>query len=312
VRYLSAQGRQVRALYNRCPPSTEQASLPGVEWTCCDLLDVYEVEVAMREVTEVYHCAAIVSFEPQRRDEMLHFNPESTANIVNQALGQGIRKMVYVSSVAALGRPVTHEKEITEDNEWVESRYNSAYGLSKYMAEMEVWRGIGEGLCAGILNPGIMLGEGNWDEGSAQLIKLAHSEFPFYTKGVTSWVDVQDVVKASVMLMESDVNAERFIISAGNFAFRDIFTMMARSLNRRPPRFYASPLVTGIAWRMSKLKGALLRKTVAITRETARNASNYSFYNNAKLVEALPGFSYSPIEKTIEDMARSFINSNKK
>jgi nucleoside-diphosphate-sugar epimerase len=299
-------------LYNRCQPSSELTNLPGVTWACYDLLDIYDVEAAMQGVDEVYHCAAIVSFDPRRREEMLHFNPESTANIVNQALGQGIRKMVYVSSVAALGRSAAQTSEINEDAEWGESKYNSAYGISKYLAEMEVWRGIGEGLCAAILNPGIMLGEGNWETGSAQLIKLAYDEFPFYTKGVTSWVDVQDVVKASVMLMESDIEAERFILSAGNFPYRDIFTMMAQSLDRKPPRYYANPFVTSLAWRASKLKGAILRKNVSITRETARNAHNFSYYNNTKFVQALPAFSYAPIEKTIENMARSFINPNKK
>jgi nucleoside-diphosphate-sugar epimerase len=311
VRHLSAEGRKVRALYNSRKPDGALAALPGVTWQTADLLDVYDVEAVMQGVTDVYHCAAIVSFDPRKREEMLYFNPESTTNVVNQALEQGVRKLVFVSSVSALGRG-GEQAEINEDAEWGESKYNSAYALSKYLAEMEVWRGIGEGLCAGIVNPGIMLGEGDWAASSAQLIKLAWDEFPFYTKGVTSWVDVRDVVNAAVMLMDSDIEAERFIVSAGNFAFRDIFTMMAGSLNKRPPRYYANPLLTGIARRWHGVKSSLSGTQATITKETARNAHGFSFYNNSKLIKALPGFAYTPMEETIGQMARSFINSYKK
>jgi len=148
VRFLSAQGDAVRALYNHKVPNSELQELPGVSWAKYDLLDIFAVEEAMQGIDEVYHCAAIVSFKPGRREEMLHFNAESTTNIVNQAIEQGIRKMVYVSSVAALGRAAESNKEISEEEEWEESRGNSAYGMSKYIAEMEVWRGIGEGLNA--------------------------------------------------------------------------------------------------------------------------------------------------------------------
>jgi dihydroflavonol-4-reductase len=235
LQHLSAQNKEIRALYHRTQPPAHLKNMAGVEWMCCDLLDIYEVEQAMQGVEEVYHCAGMVSFQPAHREAMLHFNPESTANLVNEALVQGIRKMVHVSSVAALGRTGDQKKEITEDAQWGESKYNSAYALSKYLAEMEVWRGIGEGLNACIINPGIILGEGSWDKGSTQLMKVVHKEFPFYTNGVTSWVDVQDVVKASVMLMESDVEAERFIISAGNYAYREIFTRMAKALDKNLP-----------------------------------------------------------------------------
>ncbi len=312
VQHLSAQGVKIRALYNRHPPSGELKSLPGVEWMFCDLLDIYDVEEAMAGVSEIYHCAAIVSFDPRKRNEMLHFNPESTTNLINQALLQNIRKIVHVSSVAALGRTEDVKKEITEDEEWGESRYNSAYGVSKYLAEMEVWRGIGEGLNAVIVNPGIILGEGNWNDLSAQLMKVVYREFPFYSKGVNAWVDVKDVVNALVMLMESDVDARRFILSGGNCSYREVFTMMANSLNKKPPRYYANAFMTGIAWRLSMLKSAVFGSDSIITRETANNSNAICYYNNQKLKEAFPAFSYTPIKHTVDLMAQSFMKNNRK
>ncbi len=305
VRHLSASGQRVRALYNTHAPTEELKSLPGITWSCCDLLDIFDVEEAMQGISDIYHCAAIVSFHPRKREEMLHFNPESTTNIVNQALLQGIRKLVYVSSIAALGRTAEGKKEINEETEWTESKDNSAYAISKYMAEMEIWRGIGEGLNAAIVNPGIMLGPGNGQDLSAQLMKIVYREFPFYSKGVTSWVGVMDVVKALVLLMNSDVEAERFIISGGNFSFREIFTLMAQALNKRPPRIAANSFMTGIAWRLS----ALLGKKNMITKETANNANSMFYYNNQKLLSLFPAFSYTPMTDSIGLMARSFEQS---
>jgi len=308
VRYLSAQGQVVRALYHNNPPAKELQALRGITWLKYDLLDIYAVEEVMQGITEIYHCAAVVSFKPSRREEMLHFNAESTANIVNQALEQGIRKMVFVSSVAALGRTADNKKEITEEEEWEENRQNSAYGMSKYLAEMEVWRGIGEGLDAVIVNPGIILGEGNWDDGSAQLMKVVHGELPFYTQGVTAWVDVMDVVQVLYMLMQSDIEAERFILSAGNYGYREIFTLMAGVLNKKPPRIKATPFMTGLVWRWNMLKANLFGTNPVITKETAGNAQNKCYYNNDKLRRFFPAYNYAPMENTIKRMAQAFLS----
>ena len=312
VRSLSAQGAQVRALYQRHAPTGNLATLPGIQWMRCDLLDIYDVDEAMQGIDDIYHCAAIVSFDPRKREEMLHANVESTANIVNQAILQGTRKLVHVSSVAALGRSGDEHKLITEEEEWSDSKYNSAYSISKYLAEMEVWRGMGEGLNAVVVNPGVILGPGDINNLSSGLMKIVYREFPFYSKGVTSWVDVADVVKAMTLLMASEIEAERFIVSAGNLGFLEIFTMMAKAMGKQPPRWYAPPLLTAIVARMIVLKSKIFGTHSLITKETANNAALVSLYDNSKLLKALPGFAYSPISSTIQDMARSFCHSYKK
>jgi dihydroflavonol-4-reductase len=312
VRHLSAGGGRIRALYNNHPPADDLKHLAGVEWMRCDMLDVVSVEEAMMDIREIYHCAAIVSFHPAMRAEILHFNTESTANIINQALLQDVRKLVHISSVAALGRTGDQEKVITEEEEWGESKYNSVYGISKYLAEMEVWRGIGEGLNAVVVNPGIILGCGSSGDLSAKLMGIVYREFPFYPKGTNAWVDVQDVVRASEMLMRSGANSGRFILSGGNFTYREVFTMMAEALNRKPPRYYAAPWMTGIAWRLSMLKSALAGSEQLITKETARNSNAICHYSNEKLVAEFPEFSYTPIKQTVNLMAQSFLKNKRK
>lgn len=307
VRFLSAKGEHVRALYNRHTPSAELRALPHVEWYKYDLLDVYDVVEAMYEVSEIYHCAARVSFDPAHREEMLHFNVESTANIVNQAIEQGGCKLIYVSSIAALGRATESGIEIDEAVEWEESKHNSVYAQSKYLAEMEVWRGIGEGLEATIVNPAPILGEGNWEEGSARLMTVVYKEFPYYTEGVTAWVDVADVVQAMYLLMKSDVNGERFILSVGNYSYKEVFSMMAAALRKRPPHIKASPFMSGLVWRLNALKNALTGKTVTITKETAATAQRKNYYNNTKLLRFFPAFRYTPLENTVNRMAGAFL-----
>ncbi len=310
VRLLAAKGHTVRALYNSRQPDAAMLALPNVSWQRYDLLDIYDVEEAMQGVSDVYHCAAVVSFHPKDKERMLHFNVESTVNIVNQAIEQGIRKLAFISSIASLGRSAD-AKEITEEEQWEESEYNSVYSKSKHSAELEVWRAHAEGVDTVIVNPGIILGEGNnWDDGSARLMKVADKEFPFYTQGINGWVDVQDVATITYQLMQADVSGERFILCEGNHSYKEIFTLMADALSKKPPRIKASSWMTELVWRWEMLKHLITGKAITITKETARTAQKQNFYNNTKLFSYLQGFQYTPIKATIARMAKAYISQN--
>lgn len=306
IERLSRDGQPVRAVYNHTPPSEALLSLPHITWQKADLLDVYDVEAIMEGVQYVYHCAAIVSFDGRDKERLLHTNIETTANVVNAALDADVEKLLYVSSVASLGRGNT-DKEITEETEWEESPHNSVYSKSKYFAEMEVWRGMAEGLDAVVINPAIILGEGNWEKGSAKLIKTADNEFPFYTEGVNGWVDVKDVAEIAVALMESPVSEERFIVSAGNFSYKELFTLMANALQKKPPHIKATRFLTSLVWRWSAFKSWFTKERPTITRETASTAQKKVYYNNKKLLQALPDFRYTPMETTLLRMAKHYL-----
>ena len=310
VRRLALEARPVRALYNNTLPPDELQSLPNIIWQKADLLDIYDVETVMQQVQQVYHCAAVVSFDGRDKEQLLHTNIETTTNIINASLDAGIEKLAYVSSVASLGRSQV-EKEINEESEWEESIANSTYSKSKYFAEMEVWRGMAEGLNSVIVNPGIILGEGDWEKGSAKLIKTVDKEFPFYTDGINSWVDVKDVVEVLIQLMNSDISEERFIVSAGNFSYKEIFTMMANALHKDPPHIRASNVLTSLVWRWSVLKSFFTGERPTITRETATTAQKKAYYDNKKLLKALPNFRYTRMEATIQRMATKYKASKK-
>jgi len=301
---LLAQGKQVRAIYNKT--KLEEFNSPNLQQMQCNILDVVGLEEAMMGIEQVYHCAAIVTFNPKRKMEMFKINIEGTANVVNAALEAGVKKMVYVSSVAALGR-IREEEPINESMNWTEETSNSNYGQSKYLAELEVWRGIGEGLDAVMVNPVIILGAGNWNSSSSQLFKNVYNEFPWYTNGTSGFVDVRDVVKAMIQLMESDITAQRFILSAENRSFKDVFELMAKAFGKKPPHKKVTPLIAKIVWRLEAVKSKFSGKDPLITKETARTAMASVNFDNSKLLTYLPGFTYQKLETTVDDTCALFL-----
>mgnify|MGYP000962685147 CR=1 FL=1 len=295
---LLQQGKQVRAIYNNTRLADFHSD--SLQQLQCNILDVVGLEEAMQNVEQVYHCAAVVSFNPGRKEEMFKINIEGTANVVNAALDAGVKKMVYVSSVAALGR-IRENEPINETMNWTKETSNSAYGQSKYLAEMQVWRGIGEGLDAVMVNPVIILGAGDWNSGSSQIFKTAYDEFPWYTDGSTGFVDVRDVVKAMIELMNSSISAERFILSAENRTYAEVFNLMAKAFGKKPPHKKVTPLLAKIVWRLEAIKSSFTGKDPLLTKETAATAMTKATFDNSKLKKFLPEFNYRKIEDSIAD-----------
>lgn len=294
VQQLLKEGKQVKALYRNAIPAVE-----GVEWVKGDILDVPSLAEAMQGVKEVYHCAAIVSFSPKTKQQLFKTNIEGTANVVNACIEAGVQKLCFVSSVAALGR-IREDKPIDETMNWTEATSNSNYGKSKYLAEMEVWRGIAEGLNAVIVNPVIILGSGDWNKGSSEIFKSAYNEFPWYTDGSSGFVDVKDVVNAMIQLMDNNIFAQRFILSADNWPYRKVFTTIAEKFNKKPPHRRVTPLIAAIVWRLEAIKGWITGKAPMLTKETAKTAQAKVQFNNSKLLQHLPHFTYTPLEVSID------------
>ena len=302
ITQLLSLGKKVRAIYHTTP--LHQFNDQQIEKFECDILDVIGLEEAMAGIEQVYHCAAVISFNASKRNKMFKINIEGTANVVNAALEAGIKKMVHVSSVAALGR-IRENEPVNENMNWTEETSNSKYGQSKYLGELEVWRGIGEGLDAVIVNPVVILGNGNWNEGSLKMFRSVYNEFPWYTDGVTGFVDVRDLAGAMILLMESNYSAQRFIISAENWSFGDVFTLIAKAFNKKPPHKKVTPFIAKTVWRIEALKKLFTGREPLVTKETAGTAMAKVYFNNSKLKTSLPGFAYRPLEETITDTCRA-------
>ncbi|MEN8121870.1 MAG: NAD-dependent epimerase/dehydratase family protein [Bacteroidota bacterium] len=275
-----------------------------IEWVDADILDVESVNAAMKGVDKVYHVAAIVSFRPSDKIKMIKNNVNGTANMVNAALENNIAKFCHVSSVAALGvsddeSPVYEETFRKPDSDY------SGYQISKYLSEMEVWRGIAEGLNAVIVNPSVILGPGYWKTGSPSLFYNVWKGLKFYTKGITGYVDVWDVVKIMESLTESPVNNERFVISAENLSFKELFDLIADSVNKTRPNILVSSFMLKIAWRIEYLRTKITGFTPILTKDTVKAANSISRYSNKKITELLD-FKFRTINESVKDVATIF------
>jgi dihydroflavonol-4-reductase len=308
IRELVEKGWAVRAIRrgSSFPAFISADILQQVEWVTGDILDVVALEEAMEGVTGIIHAAAKVSFAGRDRHELFSINVEGTANVVNMALQQNVRRFVHVSSVAALGRTGQGE-HVTEKKSWEESKYNTTYAISKFRGEVEVWRGIGEGLPAVVINPSTILGYGDWNSSSCTLFRSAYQEFPWYTEGINGFVDVQDTARAIVRLLETDISGERYILNGDNWTFRHLLETIAAGFGKKPPTREATALLAGIAWRMERMKSLFSGRPAILTRESARVARSSTTFDSGKILRQLSGFHFTPLEETITEACEAYL-----
>jgi dihydroflavonol-4-reductase len=280
-----------------------------IEWVEGDILDYFSLEEALKGVTGIYHCAAIVSFHGDDNDMMLNNNVKGTGNLIDAAIHNGVSRFCHVSSISALGK-TQDGSEITEETYWTPSKRKTGYSLSKFFSEMEVWRGIEEGLDAVIVNPSIIMGPGNWDIGSPKLFQSIWKGLKYYTKGISGFVDVRDVVKAMILLMDDrqfeQVKNQRFILNAGNMSYQDFFNKIADGLNKPRPRNFASDIKLNIAWRMALTASFFTGKRPVITRDTVSGSNQKNQYSGIKITRTA-GFEYRSLDSSIADIAEIFL-----
>lgn len=308
IKALVEKNYEVKAIRrsSKLPSFISKEIFEKVEWLDGDVLDVISLEEAMEGVDTVIHAAAIVSFGNKDKAKMYQVNVEGTANVVNMALEKKVKRFVHISSIAAIGRR-EDGGHVNEEKKWEESKVNTHYAKSKYRSELEVWRGIGEGLNAVILNPATILGYGDWNNGSSAIFKTVYNEFKWYTSGLNGFVDVEDVATAAVLLMESKINEQRFIINGDHWPFRRLMDTIAENFKKKRPSKQATPLLLNIAWRIEKLKSFFTRKKPLLTKESAKVAVSKTYFDNAKFLVAFPQFSFTPLEQTIKNACSKYM-----
>jgi len=273
-----------------------------IEWVDADLMDVFALESAVAGAKQVYHCAARVSLRQSDKEAMIRENVTGTANLVNLCMDYDCR-LVHVSSVAAIGLAKPGDL-ITENHHLDQANETDGYALSKLESEMEVWRGIAEGLEAVIVNPSIIIGANAGILGSGELFDRVRKGLKFYTSGSCGFVDVSDVAKCMIALMNSDIIAERFIVSAENISYKQITAEMAVGFGIKPPSIYASPWMMGIAWRAARLWAALTGTKPAIDKVSAQSASMTRDYDNTKIKNAI-GIGFKPVSESVKEICEA-------
>jgi dihydroflavonol-4-reductase len=296
---LLQQGNRIRCT-RRAQSLIPDILLPyQVQWVEADMLDIFALEDALKGVTQVYHCAAWVSLKEADKKPMINANVTGTANLVNLCAFQNIR-LVHVSSVAAIGLAKPGDL-ITENHHLDQATETDGYAISKLESEMEVWRGIAEGLDAVVVNPSIIIGANAGTAGSGQLFETIRKGLKFYTEGSCGFVDVEDVAKSMIALMNTAICGERYIISAENRRYQPLTTEIASCFGVKPPSISVKPWLMGIAWRASKIFGALTGKNPPIDKVSAQAASLMRNYDNSKIKKAI-GIEFKPVSETIKEV----------
>lgn len=283
-----------------------------IEWRKADILDVPSLNMAFEGIKYVYHCAAIVSFDPANEEMMRKTNIEGTANIVNFCLEYGVQKLCHVSSIAALGDLLPHENIVSEKTEWNPELEHSDYAISKFGAEMEVWRAQQEGLKVIVVNPGVVIGNvilTKWSVGSNQIFQKVANGLKFYSKGTTGFISVTDLVNAMKILMESDLVNQKFILVSENWDYKKLTTTIANSLGVLPPKHEIKKWQIQILWRLDWLYSKIFFKKRLLSKSMAHSLHSIDFYDNSALKSILK-FEFEPLEKTIQDTSSAYFSQH--
>jgi len=310
IKELVEKGYAVRAIRrgNHQPFFIPEKIWEKVEWVHGDVLDTESLDQAMKGISAIIHSAAIISFLKKERKDMYEVNVQGTSNMVNLALENRISRFVHVSSIAAIGR-TSSESKVNEEKKWQEGKINTYYSITKHKSEMEVWRGAAEGLNTVIINPSTVIGFGDWHRGSCVIFRNIYKEFPWYTTGINGFVDVEDVARSAVRLMESAIQDERFIISGENLVFRDFFRLIAAGFGKRPPHREATPFLSSLALQGDRFISFVSGKKRTLTKDAIKVAISKTYWDNEKILHILPGFSFTPISVCVQNACKNYVNS---
>ncbi|HPN18085.1 MAG TPA: NAD-dependent epimerase/dehydratase family protein [Chitinophagales bacterium] len=304
VKQLIANGESVRIIVRPSSDISDLASIKDkIEIMEGDILDVPSLEIAMDGIEKIYHSAAVIGYDDSFYDSMYKCNIEGTANVVNVALTKGIKKLLHVSSIAAIGgKP---NDLITEETKWEKNEWTTHYGITKMLAEREVWRAEQEGLEVVVVNPGIILGSSsNENKATMRVFKrIASGKMPFYSNGTNGFIDVRDVAKICIQLMNSPVHSERFILINQNLSFKDYFERIAKRLNVQPPKRALNKTLGNVFLFADWMASTLSRRKRSFTKEIFKVSMEHFEYSNEKIKRQLD-YTFIPFDETIDNIAQ--------
>lgn len=275
-----------------------------IEWIKADITDVSELKIAFENITKVYHCAALVSFNPKDYKKMRKVTIEGTANVVNFCIDAKVDKLCFVSSIATLDKSVNSDF-IDENSEWISTKNKSSYAITKHGAEMEVWRASQEGVDVVIVNPGVILGPGFWNSGSGTMFSKIYKGFNFYTEGITGFVSVNDVVKSMIDLMDSSIINEQFVLVSENLSFKTVFYEIAKAFGKKASKIRVTKFMSGIFWRLDAFRSFITNSNPILTKKSADSLHSKSYYNSDKIIKAL-NFKFEKIADTIKTICKLY------
>jgi nucleoside-diphosphate-sugar epimerase len=274
-----------------------------------DILDMSALMKAFEGVDVVVHAAGFVSFNPRDKRKLLTVNVEGTKNVVNACLAAGVKKIIHISSVAALGSPSRgtsaeqgrHRSgiQVNEDTKWIQGMPVSDYAQSKYLAELEVYRGMEEGMIVSIVSPSVVLSAGDGVRSSSALFGYVWNQRKFYTEFNLNYVDARDVADIVTHLVREDHNGEKFIATAGTASLGTVLGEIALRFQKKAPSINVPIGLAKIAAVFEELRASVTRSEPMVTRQSATALREKLIFENEK-VKRILGTKFQSLEKTLD------------
>ena len=276
-----------------------------IEWVEVDFEDLDSLRIALEGIEEVYHCSAKVSFYPKDEAEMFKTNIEGTKNLLYIVEEKSVKKFLFVSSIAVFDK-INEKGKIDEESEFDEKKQNSAYALSKYLSEMEVWRAYAEGINTIIINPGVIIGSGNWGKSSGDLFP-SFEKSPFSFSGGTAYVDVRDVAKIAVILMEKEKFGERYTIISENKKYKEVADKIRQFLGKNEsvilPKFWLN-----LGYGLNLALGWLFPYLRIISKENIKMLTEFTPISNKKIIKEL-NFQFISVKDSLDFHLKNYKNT---
>lgn len=305
IRAIYRSEEKIKAVEKVFSYYTDDTSLiTKIDWFKADITEVPAMIPAFKNIEKVYHCAAFISFNPKDYREMRKVNIHGTAIIVNLAIDAKVKKMCFVGSIASVGDALNGQL-ITEENEWNKEEDNSGYSITKFGAEMEVWRASQEGVEVVIVNPGVILGSGFWFAGSGKLFSQVYNGFKYYTEGITGFIGVKDVVKTMMFLMDSNIKNERFILVSENKTYKEVFFLIADAFGKKRPSIKIKRWQTSLLWRFASFLSFFTKKEPLLSKYSAKSAHEVSKYSSEKINKVL-NFNFAKVDEVIDNVVNNY------
>ena len=308
---LSSEKEAIRAIYRSekklqhikklFEKENRLSEFEKINWVVADILDLPDLELAFANVSYVYHCAAFISFNPKDEDKLYQSNIIGTANVVNLCLAKNVKKLCHVSSIAALGNGTEHNLIIDEETDRNNEAIRSDYSISKFGAEMEVWRGFQEGLDVVMVNPGVIFGYGFPKEGSSLFIQNIKSGQSFYTLGKLGIVAVEDVANVMITLMKSTISGERYTLVAEDITYKEMFVRIAENLGVKKPKYLVKRWQTQIISVVEFIFATLFFRKQMLTKATINALYNEEIHDCSKIKNAI-GFEFRDMKEYFNEL----------
>jgi len=305
ARELLDAGAEVRVTVRK---DSDTRNIDGldVERVCGDTRDRDSMRAALKGCDTLYHVAAYFAHWSLNKELFYEINVEGTKNILEEALAQGLQKVVYTSTSNSIGSHGAGNF-VNEDAEFNAWKTGDHYAISKYLAEIEAKKICDRGLPMVIVNPTLVIGVRDLKPtpSGALVVDIVNRDMPGYIDGAINIIDVEDVARGHLLAAEKGRIGERYILGNANVTVGDFFRLVAGIAGVKPPRLKLPYGIALLLGHMFEVQARITKKPPVVSVSQVRIGKMGEHFDNSKAVNEL-GLQLTPLGETIEKTVRWF------